>query len=287
MKKLLKNKLFFTLFILFTGEVFADTFGFIHSIKNQNAFMVSPDQSATILKNGDFLEEGSQMLVEEGGLVIFLDYFDHKYQLSSGGLVKFNSEGIELSRGYLRVKTLGPSAKTIKIETPNSIISFSNSEGVISFDPGLSKTDVVSFDGDFDLKGKNNLANSALITEGKSSSVKNDLQMGIPSLSAKTPSKTLDKIASIFLEYPTAKRDVASEKEGKILVIRANQPKSLKLHKRSPSSKEALSKKKPVIKRVPIHIIGGGEYRQPSSEPAKPNKSSKEIDSLIDSLKSH
>ena len=128
MKKLLKNKLFFTLLMLFTSEVFADTFGFIQSIKNQNAFLVSPDQSASILKDGDFLEANSEMLIEEGGLVIFLDYFDHKYQLGSGGLVKFKSEGIELSRGYLRVKTLGPSAKIIKIETPNSIVSFSNSE---------------------------------------------------------------------------------------------------------------------------------------------------------------
>jgi hypothetical protein len=280
MKKLLKNKLFFTLLMLFTGEVFADTFGFIQSIKNQNAFLVSPDQSASILKNGDFLEANSEMLIEEGGLVIFLDYFDHKYQLSSGGLVKFKSEGIELSRGYLRVKTLGPSAKIIKIETPNSIVSFSNSEGVISFDPNLSKTDVVSFDGSFDLRGKNNLTSSVFITEGNSSSVKNDLQLGIPSLSTKTSSETLDKIASIFLEYPMAKRGVASQEEGKILVIRATPTKPLKSHKRGPSSKEVKGKE------VPIRIIGREESRRPSSEPARPNKSDKEIDSLIHSLKS-
>ncbi len=281
MKKSSKNKLFFTFLILFTTEVFADTFGFINTIKNQNAFLVSPDQSATILKSGDFLEANSQMLVEEGGLVIFLDYFDHKYQLSSGSLVKFKSQGIELLRGHLRIKTLGPNNKLIKIETPNSIISFSNAEGVISFDPTSSKTDVASFDGDFDLRGKSNLNNSILVTEGNSSYVKNDFQMGIPAISGKTSSKMMDNIASIFLEYPVSRRDIASTKEKKILLIKAKTPKSLKSHKRGPASKEV------VPKYVPISIIGRGENRGPSSLPDKSNKSNSELDALMDTLKSY
>ena len=139
---------------------------------------------------------------------------------------------------------------------------------------------MVSFDGGFDLRGKNNLTSSVFITEGNSSSVKNDLQLGIPSLSTKTSSKTLDKIASIFLEYPMAKRGVASKEEGKILVIRAAPHKPLKSHRRGPSSKEVKRKE------VPIRIIGREEVRRPSSEPTRPHKSDKEIDSLIHSLKS-
>lgn len=281
MKKLLKYRVLFLLFISFSTELFGDTFGFINSVMKENAFLVSIDQSATIVKKGDFLDADSQLLVEEGGLVIFSDYFDHKYQLSSGSLVKFKSDGIELLRGVLRVKTLAPSGKLIKVETPNAIISFADSEGSISYNPGTSQTDVISFDGVFELKGKSNLSSSIDVSGGNSSFVREGFQMGMPSVSSKTPSKELEKIASIFLDNPVRTRGVASTKEGKIIVIKAKSAKPSKSHKRSPASegKATIS--------VPIRIIGSGENRQPSSVPNQPIKPPQGVDFILKDLKSY
>lgn len=279
MKKLLKNKYFFIIIISFSAELFADTFGFINLVKKENAFLVAPDHSASIVKNGDFLEADSQLLVEEGGLVIFSDYFDHKYQLSSGSLVKFKSEGIELIRGSIRIKTLAPSGKIIKIETPNAITVFSDSEGVLSYDHVSNQTDLVSFDGVFEFRGKNNQNSSIDVNGGNSSFVRRDFQMGMPSIASKSTPKELEKIASVFLDSSIRTRGMASTpQEGKIIVIRKKAPKSSKSRKRGLSSKV-----KPSVS-VPIRIMGS---RGPSSEAFQTNKTPKAIEPLLKDLKSY
>jgi hypothetical protein len=281
MKKSLKSRTFLFVFLLFSAELFADTFGFINSVRKENAFLIFLDQSASIAKNGDFLEAGSQLLIEEGGLVIFSDYFDHRYQISSGSLVKFKSEGFELLRGSLRIKTLAPSGKVIKVETPNSIISFSDSEGVISYDQNIFQTDVVSFDGVFELRSKSNLNSSTDVSGGNSSFVRNGFQVGMASISSKTTPKELEKMASTFMEAPNKGRAVASNKEGKIIIIKAKSPKPSKSRKRGPSSKEKDSIP------VPIRIMGKQEYRRPTSEPTQPYKSIKKMESLLKDLRSY
>ena len=277
MKKLLIIRASFIFLIFFASDVFAQTFGFINEVKGGNAFLIAKDQSASILKSGDFLEVDSQVLVEEGGQIAFSDYFDHKYQLSSGSLVKFNSGGLELNRGSLRVSTLTPNGKLLEVQTPNAIIGFSDSEGAVTFEPETSKTEVLSFDGVFDLRAKKESKSSVVVSEGNASFVKDDLQMGMPSIPRRSSSKELEKIASIFLEEPRKTRMIASTKEKKIILIKAHKPKYLKSHRRVPASVEKSHK------AIPIRIIGAEGSRHPSSE----TKSPKEVDSLIKDLKSY
>jgi hypothetical protein len=268
MKKLLKNKSFFLFLFFLSFEVYGETFGFVNSIKNEKSFLLTHDEIASIVKNGDFLEPGSQLLVEEGGLVIFSDYFDNKYQLSSGGLVKFRSDGMELTRGSLKVTSLALNSNSITIETPNSIIKFSESEGTISYDPELKKTEVIVFDGLFELRSKNKLDSSVDVKSGQISSITTGLQLGMASIPTPTLKRNLEKIAMTFSENP--RRTIASKKEGKIIFIKAKKPKPLKSHKREPTSIKVKHKE------VPIRVYG-----------APTSKSSKEIDPLIKDLKSH
>ena len=251
-------------------EVYGQTFGFVNSIKNEKAFLLAPDEIASVVKKGDFLEPGSQLLVEEGGLVIFSDYFDNKYQLSSGGLVKFRSDGMELTRGSLKVTSLALNSNSITVETPNSIIKFSESEGTIFYDPELLKTEVIVFDGLFELKSKTKLDSSVDVKSGQISTITTGLQLGMASIPSPTSKGNLEKIASTFSEGP--KRTMASKKEGKIIFIKAHKkekkPKSLKSRKRVPTSV------KEKHQEVPIRIYGSPKSR-----------SSKEMDTLIKDLK--
>ncbi len=215
---------------------FAETFGYINSVKNENSFLVAQDETASILKKGDFLEAGSQILVEEGGFIIFSDYYDNRYQLGSGGLIKIKENGMELNRGVLKIKSLGLDGKTITVETPNSVIKFSESEGSISYLPELSKTEVFSFEGLFELISKNKLNSSVDVREGQYSQITSGIQMGMASLPSSFSQDQLDKISSGFSKVPT--RKISSIKDGKIIFIPSKRSKPLKSRKRKPASVE-------------------------------------------------
>ncbi|MFI5241348.1 MAG: hypothetical protein ACHQUA_02835, partial [Microgenomates group bacterium] len=175
---------------------------------------------------------------------------------------------MELTRGTLKVTSLALNSNSVTVETPNSIIKFSESEGTISYDPELLKTEVIVFDGLFEFRSKTKLDSSVDVKSGQISTITSGLQLGMASIPSPTSKGNYEKIASTFSESP--KRSLASKKEGKIIFIKAQKPKPLKSHKRAPSSVKVKQK------GVPIRIYGS-----PKSTP------SKEMDTLIKDLKTH
>ena len=277
MKKFLAIK-FILIFLFLNEEVFSSTFGVVNSIRYGDVFLVNKGKNSKNLKEGDFLEENSQILAEKGAIIVFSDYEDHQFILSSSGMATFKANSLELLRGSLRIRTLNYRDKNTLIYTPNSILSFSEAEGILSFDPEKHKSELVSIDGVFEFKGKKEPRSSVNVAEGFKSIIKNDVQIGMPSLPQRFDNQDLDRFAEVFLNGDLG-RKMASISSGKIIFIPKEKHKSLKSQKRRLPS----SRIKPQM--VPILIFRAKDGEGPLSTTPLPSKSELKKMDLLEELK--
>ncbi|MBT3234594.1 MAG: hypothetical protein HN353_01445 [Bdellovibrionales bacterium] len=101
-----------------------------------------------MIKKGDNIFPGSELITEMGGQLSYTDYFDHRYHLSGSGQIKIvKGEGPQLKRGHLWIQSYHRD-QSFTVKTANGQINYTTGEAVISFDPGKGKSQAVVLKGE-------------------------------------------------------------------------------------------------------------------------------------------
>ncbi len=142
----IKSSLFILLLIA-SANLYASGVGKIESYKG-NVFALVEGE-VTPIRVGDELPDFAELFTEEGGEVVFVDKFEHRYQLAGSGYIVFLNRIVELKRGYLWVDSK-QKAEVFSVQTPNAKVSFLEGAGVVSFDDSETRTQILSIRGKFE-----------------------------------------------------------------------------------------------------------------------------------------
>lgn len=155
MKQLWKNmimekfKILFFGFILSVNFVFAETtIGIVSELKGESAqaFIYSQSGKMKLLKTGDPLVDNSQILVEVGSELIFKFKSNGSlYHLTGGSQVSLSESGVSLVRGTLWTNSRH---ERMEMKTPNSLVVYGASEFILSYDPAIEKTQILTLKGE-------------------------------------------------------------------------------------------------------------------------------------------
>jgi hypothetical protein len=282
MKKSEKNNLILFL-ILFPIISWGQNFGFVNSVKGK-AFLVDEYGNTKLLKRGDGLELNSQVFVEEKGQLTFADYNDRQYDLAPEGHLKFGKNQIEISKGFLRIKSRFVTNKVMNVKTANSSTSFSSGEAILSYDPSNASTQLLSIDGHFNFENPLLVGSKIEVYGGQFSTIQADLTGGQPQSPAKIGEKSLNLAVSEFYTHKTPSRSISSVKKaaptpGKIIFI----PKKMAKKKAKPSKLKRKIASESDLTPVSIHIFGQKRAKRVKGRDIASEKN--ETDSLMNELK--
>ncbi len=142
----LKTAWFWALMISvsFVAQLYATPVGVITRLQGR-AFVIHNGQTS-VLKVGMMVEDFSEILSEEGSVLTFNDYFDHRYHVAGSGQLRVMRRLIDLKRGYLWVQTL-QKAQAGQVQTPNARADHNGAEFIISFNPATGKTQILTLEG--------------------------------------------------------------------------------------------------------------------------------------------
>ena len=137
----------FACIILSITPLMAKPIGVIKSISGR-VFVFSNGQ---ILEGraGMTVDDFSNITTELGGQVTVADYNDRLLHLSGSGNMTFMKNLLELKSGYLWIQGKGSTVDTV-LKTSNAQVVFNQVEGIISYDPSVEKTQVLTMAGHFD-----------------------------------------------------------------------------------------------------------------------------------------
>lgn len=182
--------------LLFSHSVFAGSLARITAIKG-NVFSLTGGQTK-MLKVGDEVAEGSDIVSEEGAQVSYSDFYDHMFHLSGSGQISLTKDKeFELRRGYIWVQSYNDNSTAV-IKTANASTSFRKVELILSFDNASGRTQVLAVNGSFDFS---NLLEGHLtrkIEEGNFSFVDNDYEQGMPRTPTLIGFNSYKKITTLF-----------------------------------------------------------------------------------------
>lgn len=212
MKKLsksIKSSLVLALFLSFSA--FAKSpLALVNSVKG-TAFVINNGKQTKVLKPGDHLYDFDEVLTETGGQISFSDYYDHQYHLSGSGHVKLLNRMVELKRGYLWQQSFTPS-KNFITQTANAVVSYSQGESIVSFDPYSGKTQLLVIKGRFEFA---NLLQNFLkleVRDGQFSFIDNDYEEGRPRDATPLGFSSFKKVTSLFEKVEPMDKDDAYER---------------------------------------------------------------------------
>jgi len=228
MKKL--NKINLILFITFFPLIcWGQNFGFVNSVKGK-AFLVDEYGNTKLLKRGDGLEINSQVFVEEKGQLTFADYNDRQYDLAAEAHIKVEKNQIEISRGFLRIRSRFTTNTIMTVKTSNSKTSFKSGEAILSYDPSNGSTQLLSIDGHFNFENIFLSGSNIEVYGGQFSTIQGDRSGGQPVAPAKIGENSLNLAMSEFFVMEAPSRSISSVKKtkvapGKIIFIPRNRAK--------------------------------------------------------------
>ncbi|MBT3586123.1 MAG: hypothetical protein HN509_14550 [Halobacteriovoraceae bacterium] len=152
MKRLYKNtksRFFVTLIVfLFSSQLWGRSPVAVVNSVIGNAF-ISQSKTTKKLHKGDHIYDMAEVFTEMGGQVSISDYYDHKFHLSGSGHIAFLNKTLELKRGYLWLQSFNESDKYM-VQTANAVSKYKKGEGIISFDGGSGKTQMLAIKGRFE-----------------------------------------------------------------------------------------------------------------------------------------
>lgn len=182
---------------LFMSLTFASSPEMMVTSVKGNAFLVSKGKTVT-LKPGDHIYDFQEVFTEVGGQLTTKNFKDQVFHFAGGSSAKVLKGFLELQNGYIWVESLEKNSPVYKIQTPNSIISFSEGEAIIDFDNNVVKTQLLVLNGDFSFA---NLLESYLkldVSSGKFSFISKDYNNGAPRNPTPVGSNTFSKLQALF-----------------------------------------------------------------------------------------
>ncbi|PIK16701.1 hypothetical protein [Halobacteriovorax sp. JY17] len=178
----------------------------VTSVKG-NAFLVSKGKTVT-LKPGDHIYDFQEIFTEVGGQLTTKNFKDQVFHFSGGSSAKVLKNFLELQNGYLWVQSHEKKSQIYKIQTPNSIISFSEGEAIIDFDNNIVKTQLLVLNGQFSFS---NLFENYLnldVTSGKFSFISKDYENGAPRNPTPVGKNTFSKLQALFDRSSVEQREI-------------------------------------------------------------------------------
>ncbi len=172
-----------------------------------NAFLVTKGKT-TVLKPGDHIYDFQEVFTEVGGQLTVKNFNDKVFHFSGGSSAKVLKGFLELQNGYLWVQSNLKNSGAYKIQTPNSVISFTEGEAIVDFDNNVVKTQILVLNGEFEFA---NLFESFLNLEvgsGKFSFISKDYNNGAPRNPTPVGSNTFAKLQALFDKSDIEKKDV-------------------------------------------------------------------------------
>lgn len=186
---------FLLLTFLSSMAVSAKPIGVIKAVSGK-VFVFS---SGNILEGsvGMTINDYSSVTTEVGGQLTIADYHDRLIHLSGSSNITFMKNLIELKSGYLWVQGKGSTNDTV-LKTSNAQVVFNQVEGIISYDPGAQKTQVLTITGHFDLSNIERSFFSERVQAGTFSFVEKNYENGNPRKSTPIGKKSYLKVVSLF-----------------------------------------------------------------------------------------
>jgi hypothetical protein len=306
----LKSSLF--LLTLFTGVALAKPVAQVTGLSG-SVFVITSQGKTHTLSMNDHLEHESEILVDEDATVVLNDYYDTSYSFTGGSHAKFYNKSIQLKKGKTWVKGQG-NKHSLELITANGHVIYKHAEFIATFDQTSSKSQFLVVNGDIEVS---NILNSELrytAQAGTFSLIDPDQDNGIPRAPTKVGLSSLNNALAEFKSSPKASartRSIASvpaKEKGEITFIRSSRMpasvKTVKKHKKaslSPVPIRVYGVSAPEKKRHPASVmphklptrapqsvkIDQEFYRSLKKEVAEQPKHSKELESLIEDLRSY
>ncbi|MFZ4712354.1 MAG: hypothetical protein ACOYL6_01465 [Bacteriovoracaceae bacterium] len=196
---------------LLSSSVWAGSVGRVTAVKG-HAFTISMGETK-VLKVGDDLPAGADLISEEGSQVSFNDYTDHRFHLSGSGNIALKEKDFELKRGYLWVQSFNSYTKS-QIKTANSITVYGKSEFIVSFDNNSGRTQILAVTGPFDFANLNERNLSRSIETGNFSFIDKDYESGMPRKGTLIGYQSYTKIVGLFDEVKPLDSSVVAVIQG-------------------------------------------------------------------------
>ena len=143
------------------------------------------------------LMAGTDLYVDEGGQVSFLDFNNHQFHLAGGGQITIAKGNILLLRGVLWIQSL-QDQQTLQVVTANGQVQLQGGEGILSFDPAAGKTQLLVLRGNFILANLQNLDYSVSVGEGEFSFVTERQANGAPRTPTGVGPQSFAKLLQLF-----------------------------------------------------------------------------------------
>ncbi len=202
----------------FSFSAMAGSVGRIATIKG-HVFTISQGETK-VLKAGDELNSGTDLITEEGSQVTFNDFADHTYNLSGSGHMTLKNKEFELKRGYLWVQSFN-AYTTAEVKTANAVTSFKRSEFILSFDNNSGRSQILAVNGPIDFLNFHERNLMRTLETGHFSFVDKDYEQGMPRKGTLIGYQSFMKIAALF--------DNVKPLDGSVIAVIKNQSPQKKL----------------------------------------------------------
>lgn len=265
----LKSSLF--LLTLFSGVALARPVAQVTGLSG-SVFVITAQGKTHTLSMNDHLEHQSEILVDEDATVVLNDYYDASYSFTGGSHAKFYDKSIQLKKGKTWVKGLG-NKQALVLTTANGHVNYKHAEFIATFDQASSKSQFLVVNGDVEVS---NILNSELrytVQAGTFSLIDPEKENGIPRAPTKVGLSSLNNALAEFKVVPKSSnqtRSIASvtpKEKGQITFIRSH---------RMPASVSAVKKQyKASLEDAPIRFYGlsaPAKQRRPASVMPVPQK---------------
>lgn len=308
----LKSSLF--LVALFSGAALAKPVAQVTGLTG-SVFVITAQGKTNTLSVNDHLDHESEILVDEDATVVLNDYYDSSYSFTGGSHAKFYDKSVQLKKGKAWVKGQGKKQQLV-LTTANGHVNYKHAEFIATFDQASSKSQFLVVNGDVEVS---NILNSELrytVQAGTFSLIDPDKENGIPRAPTKVGLASLNNALAEFKVVPKTTSpapvrsiaSVAAKQKGEITFIRSHRmPASVSAPKRQKKASlgdapirfygmKPVEKKRQPASVMPQKIaapepqsvkIDPEFYRSLKKEVAEQPKHPKELQSLIEDLRSY
>jgi hypothetical protein len=267
--------------------------GKVHALKG-DAFLIRDGKTTTLKKDMD-IEEGSQVMVGDDASATVGDFYDRRYNLSSGSNLVMNDRSMTLLKGGLWSQSLSQKAN-VSVATANMLMASYQGEFIATYDAATKKSQLTVIAGEVDVASPMEPAFRYAVLAGQFSHATPDIDEGYPRAPTKLGYESLMKAVAMFpgvksmdagvAQAQTSSRAIASveavaEKKGEIIFMKTVQSSA-----RTPASadgeaqkyflkstKKAVRSPKQALSSAKVRVIGLRSVAAPSSrKPASTHK---------------
>lgn len=266
--------LFLALLLPIVAE--AKLVGKVHALKG-DAFLVREGKTTTLKKDMD-IEEGSQVMVGDDASATVGDFYDRRYNLSSGTNLVMGDRSMTLLKGGVWSQSLSQKAN-VGVSTANMLMSSYQGEFIATYDAATKKSQLTVISGEVDVASPLEPAFRYAVIAGQFSHATPNVDEGYPRAPTQLGYESLMKAVAMFpgvksMDAGVAKAqssgraiasvDEVTEKKGEIIYMKTVQSSS-----RTPASasgeaqkyflkstKKSAAKPKSALTTAKVRVIG-------------------------------